>query len=241
MPSTAKSICATAKNPHQSGKFYGDFEALFEQIHGKEISYNNLLDIDAAVNLISEFDDTTFAILKHNNACGVASRSTLLQAWKDALAGDPVSAFGGVLIANRPIDEETAAEINKIFFEVIIAPAYSAEALAILEQKKNRIILIQKPTALPAVQYRSILNGMLKQDKDLHKRIYRRFEASNAKGHHARTSGRPAFRQQNRQTQQKQRHSSRQRQTALRKPSGKLPVSTRSNKPSKKQNRSIST
>ena len=157
------------ENPHQSGKFYGDFEALFEQIHGKEISYNNLLDIDAAVNLISEFDDTTFAILKHNNACGVASRSTLLQAWKDALAGDPVSAFGGVLIANRPIDEETAAEINKIFFEVIIAPAYSAEALAILEQKKNRIILIQKPTALPAVQYRSILNGMLKQDKDLHK------------------------------------------------------------------------
>ena len=157
------------ENPHQKGTFYGNFDEMFEQLHGKEISYNNLLDIDAAVSLISEFDDTTFAILKHNNACGVASRSTLLQAWKDALAGDPVSAFGGVLIANRPIDEETAAEINKIFFEVIIAPAYSAEALAILEQKKNRIILIQKPTALPAVQYRSILNGMLKQDKDLHK------------------------------------------------------------------------
>ena len=155
------------ENPHQKGYFYGDFEAIFDQIHGKEISYNNLLDINAAVNLIDEFDETTFAILKHNNACGLASRETLLQAWIDALAGDPVSAFGGVLITNCPIDKATAEEINKIFFEVIIAPDYDVNALEILTQKKNRIILVRKEAALPRQQYRSVLNGVLVQDRDL--------------------------------------------------------------------------
>lgn len=155
------------ENPHQKGVFFGDFEAMFEQLHGKEISYNNLLDIDAAVNLIDEFDELTFAILKHNNACGVASRPTVSEAWKDALAGDPVSAFGGILITNAPVDREVAEEINKIFFEVIIAPAYDAEALSVLMQKKNRIILIRKDASRPAVQFRSLLNGVLVQDKDL--------------------------------------------------------------------------
>ena len=155
------------ENPHQKGYFYGDFEAMFDQIHGKEISYNNLLDINAAVDLIDEFDETTFAILKHNNACGLASRETLLEAWTDALAGDPVSAFGGVLITNRAIDKETAEEINKIFFEVIIAPDYDVNALEILTQKKNRIILVRKETEMPRQQYRSVLNGVLVQDRDL--------------------------------------------------------------------------
>ena len=118
------------ENPHQEGFFFGDFNAMFDQLHGKDISYNNLLDIDAAVSLIEEFTDTTVAVLKHNNACGLASRDTLLDAWRDALAGDPVSAFGGVIITNREIDASTAQEINKIFFEVIIAPAYSDDALA---------------------------------------------------------------------------------------------------------------
>ena len=155
------------ENPHQKGYFYGDFEAMFDQIHGKEISYNNLLDINAAVDLIDEFEDTTFAILKHNNACGLASRDTLLEAWIDALAGDPVSAFGGVLITNRAIDKATAEEINKIFFEVIIAPDYDVNALEILTQKKNRIILVRKETEMPRQQYRSVLNGVLVQDRDL--------------------------------------------------------------------------
>jgi len=140
---------------------------MFEQLQGKEISYNNLLDIDAAVNLIADFDDVTFAILKHNNACGIASRPKLVDAWKDALAGDPVSAFGGVLITNAVIDRETAEEINKLFFEVIIAPDYDLEALEILTQKKNRIILVQKEVKLPTKQVRSLLNGFLVQDKDL--------------------------------------------------------------------------
>ena len=155
------------ENPHQKGYFYGDFDAMFDQIHGKEISYNNLLDINAAVDLIDEFDETTFAILKHNNACGLASRDTLLAAWTDALAGDPVSAFGGVLITNRAIDKETAEEVNKIFFEVIIAPDYDVNALEILTQKKNRIILVRKETEMPRQQYRSVLNGVLVQDRDL--------------------------------------------------------------------------
>ena len=154
------------ENPHQKGYFYGNFDEMFEQLQGKEISYNNLLDIDSAINLIAEFDDITFAILKHNNACGLASRATLLEAWNDALAGDPVSAFGGVLIANAPIDKATAEEINKIFFEVIIAPDYDMEALEILSQKKNRIILIQKQFNRPATQFRSLLNGVLVQDRD---------------------------------------------------------------------------
>lgn len=154
------------ENPHQKGMFYGDFDAMFDKLHGKEISYNNLLDINAAVDLIDEFQDTTFAILKHNNACGLASRPTLLEAWKDALAGDPVSAFGGVLIANRPIDKETAEAVNEIFFEVIIAPDYDFQALEILGQKKNRIILVRKDIKLPTVQFRTTLNGILVQDKD---------------------------------------------------------------------------
>ncbi|MBR4714295.1 MAG: bifunctional phosphoribosylaminoimidazolecarboxamide formyltransferase/IMP cyclohydrolase [Paludibacteraceae bacterium] len=155
------------ENPHQKGVFFGDFNNLFEQLQGKEISYNNLLDIDAAVNLMADFDDVTFAILKHNNACGVASRPTVLEAWKDALAGDPVSAFGGVLITNAVLDRATAEEINKIFFEVIIAPDYDTDALEILTQKKNRIILVQKNAKLPTRQVRSVLNGVLVQEKDL--------------------------------------------------------------------------
>ncbi len=155
------------ENPHQKGFFYGNFDELFEQLHGKEISYNNLLDIDAAVNLIEEFSDTAFAILKHNNACGLAVRPKLIDAWKDALAGDPVSAFGGVLITNRKVDKTTAEEINKLFFEVIIAPEYAREALEVLKTKKNRIILIKKDTGLPKKQFRSLLNGVLLQDKDL--------------------------------------------------------------------------
>lgn len=155
------------ENPHQTGVFFGDFNKMFEQICGKEISYNNLLDIDAAVNLINEFSEPTFAILKHNNACGIASRSNMLDAWKDALAGDPVSAFGGIIITNRPITKEVAEGINTIFFEVVIAPAFDAAALEVLQSKKNRIILIIKETALPTKQIRTVLNGVLMQDKDL--------------------------------------------------------------------------
>jgi phosphoribosylaminoimidazolecarboxamide formyltransferase / IMP cyclohydrolase len=156
------------ENPHQRGFFYGDFAEMFEQLQGKEISYNNLLDIDAAVSLIGDFNETTFAILKHNNACGLASRKVLIDAWKDALAGDPVSAFGGVLVTNTVVDTATAEEINKIFFEVIIAPDYDVEALKILTSKKNRIILIQKEVPVVKRQFRSLLNGVLAQDKDLH-------------------------------------------------------------------------
>ncbi|WP_108823455.1 bifunctional phosphoribosylaminoimidazolecarboxamide formyltransferase/IMP cyclohydrolase [Dysgonomonas sp. Marseille-P4361] len=155
------------ENPHQKGTFYGDFNAMFDQLHGREISYNNLLDIEASVSLISEFDDTTLAILKHNNACGIASRPTVVEAWKDALAGDPVSAFGGIIVSNRKIDKEAAEEINKIFFEIIIAPEYDNEALEILKQKKNRIILVQKQGLSGTKQFRSLLNGVLEQDKDL--------------------------------------------------------------------------
>ncbi len=155
------------ENPHQKGSFYGNVDEVFEQVHGKEISYNNLLDIDAAINLINDFNDgTTFAILKHNNACGLATRKTLVEAWKDALAGDPLSAFGGVLITNTVVDKETAIEINKLFFEVIIAPNYDLEALEILKQKKNRIILILKDIKLQKKQYRSLLNGVLVQERD---------------------------------------------------------------------------
>jgi phosphoribosylaminoimidazolecarboxamide formyltransferase/IMP cyclohydrolase len=155
------------ENPHQDGFFHGDLEALFDQIHGKELSYNNLLDVDAAVALISDFDETTFAILKHNNACGLASRPKLVDAWNAALAGDPVSAFGGILITNVEVDAETAEEMNKLFFEVVIAPSYSESALDILKQKKNRVILVQKPCDFPKRQFRSLLNGVLEQDKDL--------------------------------------------------------------------------
>ena len=156
------------ENPHQKGVFYGNLEQMFDQIHGKEISYNNLLDIASAVDLIDEFDGTTtVAILKHNNACGLATRSTVTEAWVDALAGDPVSAFGGVIITNAVIDKQAAEEINKIFFEVLIAPDYDVDALEILGQKKNRIILVRKPAELPKKQFRSLLNGVLVQDRDL--------------------------------------------------------------------------
>ncbi|MDF1575993.1 MAG: bifunctional phosphoribosylaminoimidazolecarboxamide formyltransferase/IMP cyclohydrolase [Bacteroidales bacterium] len=155
------------ENPHQKGLFFGDLDKMFEQLHGKEISYNNLLDIDAAVGLIGEFDQCSFAIMKHNNACGLASRDKLVDAWTEALAGDPVSAFGGVLITNREIDLETAEEMNKIFFEVSIAPSYKPEALKVLQQKKNRIILIQKSSKTADVTLRTVLNGVLVQDRDL--------------------------------------------------------------------------
>lgn len=156
------------ENPHQDGRFYGQLDSMFKQYHGKELSYNNLLDVDAAVNLMSDFQDgePTFAILKHNNACGIATRNTLVAAYRDALAGDPVSAFGGILIANREIDEETAEEIHKLFCEVVIAPSYSSKALDILKGKKNRIILEQKETALPPNVVRTALNGYLVQDRD---------------------------------------------------------------------------
>ncbi len=154
------------ENPHQHGKFVGDFDAMFTQLHGKEISYNNLLDIDAAVALMADFSQPTFAILKHNNACGVATRDNLADAFTAALAGDPVSAFGGVLIANREIDTHTAELMNKLFIEVCIAPAYTDAALEILTTKKNRVLLVMKPIELPATSCRSALNGMLVQQRD---------------------------------------------------------------------------
>jgi phosphoribosylaminoimidazolecarboxamide formyltransferase/IMP cyclohydrolase len=155
------------ENPHQKGVFYGDLDEMFTKWSGKELSYNNLLDVDAAVNLISEFTDATFAILKHNNACGIASRPKLVDAWKAALAGDPTSAFGGVLITNKPVDLASSEEINKLFFEVIIAPAYDVNAMDVLKAKPNRIILQQKETKLAAKSFRTLLNGVIEQDKDL--------------------------------------------------------------------------
>jgi phosphoribosylaminoimidazolecarboxamide formyltransferase/IMP cyclohydrolase len=156
------------ENPHQKGIFFGNFDEIFEQLHGKEISYNNLLDIDAAVALIADFDDIALAILKHNNACGMACRPTVAEAWEAALAADPVSAFGGVVVTNRTIDKAAAEAINEIFFEVVIAPSYDIDALEILTQKKNRIILVLKSIekASQKIQYRSVLNGTLVQDKN---------------------------------------------------------------------------
>jgi len=154
------------ENPHQNAVFYGDFSSMFGKIGGKEISYNNLLDIEAAVNLIDEFNEPTFAILKHNNACGIASRHNLPDAWKDALSADPVSAFGGILATNRTVDIETASEIDKLFYEVVIAPAYQKEALDLLKKKDKRIILIDKKNRNTSRQFRTLLNGLLVQDKD---------------------------------------------------------------------------
>lgn len=156
------------ENPHQKGYFFGDLDAMFDKLHGKELSYNNLLDVDAAVNLMNEFlgEAPTFAVLKHNNACGFAQRESIKQAYLDALAGDPVSAFGGVLISNTEIDVATAEEIHKLFCEVVIAPSYTEEALSILKGKKNRVLLIQKSTTLPVQNVRTALNGLLVQDKD---------------------------------------------------------------------------
>ncbi len=157
------------ENPHQKGYFYGPLSELLDQVHGKEISYNNLLDIDAAVNLMSEFYEgaPAFGILKHNNACGFAVRETLKEAYQDALAGDPVSAFGGVLICNKAIDLSTATQIHDLFCEVVIAPEYETEALQLLKEKKNRILLIQKENKLAEQSLRTCLNGILVQDKDL--------------------------------------------------------------------------
>jgi phosphoribosylaminoimidazolecarboxamide formyltransferase / IMP cyclohydrolase len=156
------------ENPHQKGFFFGEFDAMFDKLHGKELSYNNLLDVDAAVNLIAEFnnDGPTFAILKHNNACGLATRNTILEAYNISLACDPTSAFGGVLISNSNIDVATAIEINKLFCEVVIAPSFDSEAISILSEKKNRIILIQKPVELSNTTVRTCLNGILVQDKN---------------------------------------------------------------------------
>ena len=150
----------------RKGSFYGDPEEFFDKLHGKELSYNNLLDLEAALNLIDEFTETTFVIIKHNNACGVASRENAADAWKDALACDPVSAFGGVIVTNATVDEKTAAEIDKIFFEIIIAPAFTRSALEILKQKKNRIILLRKESVKKQYGFRSMLNGVLWQERD---------------------------------------------------------------------------
>ena len=165
---TDGTVLRYGENPHQKGYFFGDFEAMFEKLHGKALSYNNLLDVDAAVNLMNEFigEAPTFAVLKHNNACGIAQRNSLHQAYVDALAGDPVSAFGGVLISNSEIDIGTAEEIHKLFCEVVIAPSFSTEAMTVLKEKKNRILMVQKLTELPASSVRSCLNGYLVQDKD---------------------------------------------------------------------------
>ncbi len=161
-------ILRYGENPHQKGFFFGDFDKIFDKLHGKELSYNNLLDVDAAVNLMNEFKDEqpTFAILKHNNACGIAQRETVSQAYKDALAGDSISAFGGVLISNTQIDVATANEIHKLFCEIVIAPSYEKEALEILKGKKNRILLIQKEIKLPQTTVRTCLNGVLVQERD---------------------------------------------------------------------------
>lgn len=154
------------ENPHQRAFFFGDLEQYLEQLHGKELSYNNLQDVDAAIQLIQDFDAPSFAILKHNNACGFASATTILEAWEAALACDPVSAFGGVLVANRPIDKATAESINALFCEVLIAPAYAPEALEILRSKKNRVILVQKRCIESQWSYRSMLGGVLQQETD---------------------------------------------------------------------------
>ncbi len=166
---TEGQVLRYGENPHQKGFFFGNLEAMFDVLHGKELSYNNLLDVDAAVNLMGEFinNEPTFAILKHNNACGIATRKTIKQAYIDALAGDPTSAFGGILISNCEIDAETAEEIHTLFCEVVIAPSYSDKALEILKGKKHRRILIQKETKLPTTTVRTCLNGALVQDKDL--------------------------------------------------------------------------
>ena len=155
------------ENPHQKGIFFGDMAAIFDKLHGKEISFNNLLDVEAAINLIDEFKEPAFAIIKHNNACGIACRTSPADAWKDALACDPVSAYGGIIITNTGVDEITSREIDKIFFEIIIAPAYSKESLEVLQRKRNRIILRRKGKTDSSFNYRSLLNGVLWQERDL--------------------------------------------------------------------------
>lgn len=166
MSNRKKQSLRYGENPHQEAAFFGNLDDALEQIHGKALSYNNLLDIDATVNLIREFNETTIAIIKHNNACGLATRSSLAAAWDDALAGDPVSAFGGVIAANRTVDKATAEKMNSLFFEVLIAPAYDEDALEVLRSKKNRVLLLLKDYEVPAFNVRTVLNGTLVQAKD---------------------------------------------------------------------------
>lgn len=163
-----KTILRYGENPHQKGVFFGELDLFFDKLHGKDLSFNNILDIDAAVNLMEEFssDGPTFAILKHNNACGVATASDAETAFSMALAGDPVSAFGGVLICNRTIDYKTAIKIADLFFEVLIAPSFEDDALLLLKAKKNRVLLVQKMAHLPKIQFRTALNGVLMQERD---------------------------------------------------------------------------
>ncbi|TAE28123.1 MAG: bifunctional phosphoribosylaminoimidazolecarboxamide formyltransferase/IMP cyclohydrolase PurH [Cytophagales bacterium] len=163
-----QSVLRYGENPHQSATFYGDLDAMFDKLHGKELSFNNLVDVDACIQLIDEFsDDTaTFAIIKHTNACGIATASTAKEAYLNALACDPVSAFGGVVVTNRPVDLGTAEELNKLFMEILIAPDFAPEALSLLQSKKNRILLRRKPVELPTKLVKTILNGVLEQDKD---------------------------------------------------------------------------
>ena len=161
-----KAVLRYGENPHQQGLFYGDLTKLFNQLNGKELSYNNLVDVDAAVQLINEFTETTFAIIKHTNPCGIASRATVKESWNAALAGDPESAFGGVLACNGEVDKATAEAINEIFFEVLVAPSFSEEALTVLRSKKNRILLQQLNKPANKFQYRSLLNGVLSQQTD---------------------------------------------------------------------------
>ncbi|MDN3658289.1 bifunctional phosphoribosylaminoimidazolecarboxamide formyltransferase/IMP cyclohydrolase [Ferruginibacter paludis] len=177
-----KTVLRYGENPHQQGIFYGNQEEIFDKLHGKELSYNNLVDVDAAVQLIQDCNtassennspsgdrssSVTFAIIKHTNPCGIASRATVKEAWDAALAGDPESAFGGVLVCNAAIDKATAEAINEIFFEVLIAPSFDADALAILQTKKNRILLVQKTALTATHQFKSVLNGTLTQQNDV--------------------------------------------------------------------------
>lgn len=155
------------ENPHQQGKFYGNLEDLLTQLHGKELSYNNLVDVDAAINLVQEFDDTAFVIIKHTNACGVATGSSVKEAYLKAFEADTVSAFGGVLATNKPVDLAAAEELNKLFFEILIAPAYNDDALELLKSKKNRMLLVQRKPLRERVQFKSLLNGIIEQDADL--------------------------------------------------------------------------
>ena len=169
------------ENPHQSAVFKGDLDEIFDQLNGKELSYNNLLDIDSAIRLISEFKEITFGIIKHNNACGIASSSNVLSSYKLALEADPISAFGGVLISNSSIDLESAKELNKLFFEILIAPEFSEQALKLLCSKKNRIILLQKKDINRERSYRNILNGQLEQDTDNFKNDFKNWKCVTAK------------------------------------------------------------
>jgi phosphoribosylaminoimidazolecarboxamide formyltransferase/IMP cyclohydrolase len=168
-PFQGKQVLRYGENPHQQGVFYGNLEELFDKLHGKELSYNNLVDVDAAAQLIAEFGDNAdpvFGIIKHTNVCGIAQKSTLAEAWDAALAGDPESAFGGVLVTNKAIDKATAEKINELFFEILLAPGFSNEALEILQTKKNRILLAQKQALITRTVFKNVLGGILSQDAD---------------------------------------------------------------------------